>query len=103
MVKIKNVKMYENKDVPDHIREELELVAKKMSIALAPIMQETPANLILGAINYVHASIILFLIEEKEEALKSAALNCGVGIYINLEWLLLHKGIITEPWTKDEH
>lgn len=94
--------MYDTDSVPDHIKEELEQVAHKMGQALSLIIQDTPANLVIGALNYIHAATILHLVTEDEEELKKAALNCGVGIYRNLEWMLLQKGIIKEPWTKNE-
>jgi hypothetical protein len=88
MVKLKHIKMYNAKDVPDHLVQEVTALAVKMGIELQLLCKDIPPNLILSALNFTHAAMIKSLVSDDPEELKRAAETEAVTLLKNVEFLL---------------
>jgi len=85
MVKLKNVQAYPINDVPDHLVHE----CKQVGIELAKLIQDnfadTSPNVMLGAIAFLHASILSFHIVDDPEELSKATKQACVALIKNME------------------
>lgn len=67
------MKILKNKDLPDHVLEEITGLAMKMLKALDPFVRSTHPNLALTAFNFVHAYLVKSLIAGEEKDLEEVA------------------------------
>jgi hypothetical protein len=65
-MKLKYLKMHDLSDVPDHVIEELRQMAMSMIENLNSITKGKNANLVLGAMNWVHAAVINNVVSPEE-------------------------------------
>jgi hypothetical protein len=87
MVKLKHIKMYDTKDVPDHIDEEVTALAVKIGIEISNLIKDKDTNLILSALNFVHAAMIKNIISDDPDELEKAAYIEALTLIKNIEFL----------------
>ena len=83
MVRIKNIRLYQSDNVPDHVFEEVCVLVNKLAHAFSEIAKDHDPNIILSALNRFHAATIITLITE--EGLAEAARTEVVGLLKNIE------------------
>ena len=89
MVKLKHIKMHDTKDVPDHLIHEITSLANELGISFAAITRHKDANVVLSALNFLHAAIIKELISDNPEELQKAGEVEAITLLKNVEFLRL--------------
>jgi hypothetical protein len=84
MVKMRDVQMHKVEDVPDHILQEITDLSTKMLTTITPLCEDISPNLILGAINFLHASLIKNMIADDLDQQKKAVLMTARALICNL-------------------
>lgn len=90
-VKLKNIKMYDTKDVPDHILQEVHDLVGLMFTEFSEMTQDVNSNIVMAAINYFHAIVLMEMITERN--VYEAAQTDAVVLVKNVEFLMRQKGI----------
>ncbi len=83
MTKIRMVRLYKTKDVPDHILEEVEALVKRLAKGLGDICADSSPNIILSAMNRFHALMICGIVADS--SLKEGAQTEAIGLVKNIE------------------
>ncbi len=84
-MKLKRTEVYKVEDVPDHIIQEVIALAMKMGKDVYDKHLHTaPPNIVLGALNWVIASVTNELVEENDAAMEKAARQQSKAIYGNI-------------------
>ena len=86
-MKLKHLKMYDTKDVPEHLVEEMVKLAKDMCAAVQPLVECHNPNIVLGALNFLHASILTTLISDNPEEQTKGVLFSAKALMRNVEML----------------
>ena len=86
MVKMKMLNEYKMENVSDHLREEFEIVLRKMLEAIVPIVAETNSNIALSALVHAFAIFFTHLISNDPEEIKKAAATCAKNFIKNVEF-----------------
>jgi|SRR5690349_2474012 len=71
MVKLKHLKAYERSNTPDHLIEEIDALLKKLGDVIEPLLTNIAPNVILSAFNRLHCIILLNLVIDDKESIKS--------------------------------
>ena len=85
MAKLKYIAAHKVENVPDHILEEMQILAMKIGEALGPLIEESEPNIALGALNWVHASLIKRLVSDDPEEIDKAAKITAVSLMKNIK------------------
>lgn len=83
MTKLALIRLYRTEDVPDHILEEIDIVIKKMTLSFKDACEGHDVNIVLSALNRVHAAIIVATVTEN--GLVEAAKTEAIGLMKNIE------------------
>ena len=83
MTKLKLIRLYRDNEVPDHILQEVNDLMKKMGESLAVLYADHDINIIISALNRVHAATIVAAITK--EGLADAAKTEALGLIKNIE------------------
>ena len=86
MVKMKMLNEYNMTNVPDHIREEFEIVLKKMAEAITPIVNEAHSNISLSAMVHLFAILFKQIISDDPEEIRKGAATCAKNFIKNVEF-----------------
>jgi hypothetical protein len=87
MVKLRNVQAYPTKNVPDHIVQECHDTAEEMCKLLELKFEGKSPNMILGAISFIHASLIKTCVVEEPKEISNATRNAMIALVKNIETL----------------
>lgn len=87
MAKLKYIAAHKVENVPDHILEEMQILARKMGDVLRPLVETSEPNIALGALNWVHAGIIKRLVSDDPEEIDKAAKITAISLMKNIEML----------------
>ena len=95
MVKMKDLKMYDTQNIPEHIMQEMTDLAMLLLTEWQEMSKDVHSNIAMGAWNFAHAVILV-------EALQDHFIHKGAGMAAlslikNVEMLLTQKGIPFEP------
>jgi hypothetical protein len=84
-MKLKGTEIYNTEDVPDHIIQEIIALSMKMgNDVYDKHLHSAPPNIILGALNWVVASVTNELVAENDAAMEKAARQQAKAIYGNI-------------------
>ena len=83
MVKMKNLKMYDIRDVPDHILQEMHNMAQKLLAAIAPVVRGADSNITMAAVGFLYAAVIDRLVDDDPEHKRKAYRNAAIAIMKN--------------------
>lgn len=86
-MKLKHLKMYDTRDVPEHLVEEMIKLAKEMLASMQSIVERSDPNVALGALNFLHAAVLNELISDDEEEQTKGALFAAKALIGNVEML----------------
>ncbi len=85
MVKLKNIKAHDLKDVDPETIKEIEDLSIEISNAISPICMGHSPNIILASLGWVHAVVIKKLISDNPEELEKAAHLCAATLILDIE------------------
>lgn len=83
-MKLTSVEMYRTEDLPDHVVQEVEDLAVKITKAIAPATHNVSPNILLGALNWVHACVANQLVIDDDKALENASSQQARALYNNI-------------------
>ena len=83
MTKLRNVRLYNANDVPDHIMQEVMELTRKIALAIGTASLDYDYNIILSALNRCHAAMIVQIVTE--DGLIDAARTEAIGLVKNIE------------------
>lgn len=87
MAKLKYIAAHKVENVPDHILQEMQVLAMKMGEVLHSWIDESEPNIALGALNWVHARVLKRLVSNDPEEIDKAARLTAVSLIKNIEIL----------------
>lgn len=85
MVKLKNLKAHDLKDIDPEIIKEIEDLSREITTSLSPICMGHAPNVILAALGWVHAVVIKKLISYDPEELDKAARMYAANLILDIE------------------
>lgn len=83
MIKLSMVRLYRTEDVPDHVIEEVNVMIGKLSKVLTETFMGHDSNIVLSALNRIHAGIICSMLTEN--GLIAGAKTEAIGLIKNIE------------------
>lgn len=86
MIRLKHLKAYEDKNVPDHIVQEVNDLSAKMLVAFQDVTKNVDSNLVLSALNRLHSLIIIHLVVDDPLHIRSATLCEAKTLIKNVEY-----------------
>lgn len=86
-MKMKNIQAYPIDGVPDHVVQECGDLGILMMLELLPIINKKHPNLVLGAIAFVHASMIKNAVSDDPEEQRKAAEMAAFALIKNVVFL----------------
>lgn len=99
MDKLKYFSMNKIEELPDYLVNETRTLTEKMEQALLPLIGNADPNVVLGALNSIHATMIRHLVVDNPEELQKAAKLEALSFLKNVE--LLSQGTSSEfSWDK---
>ena len=87
-MKMHNVQAYPIPNVPDHLTHKCAVLAMEMSLLILDKYGKKDPNIFLGAVTFLHASVIKHVIADKREELKKCAELCAIGLLKNVDFLI---------------
>ncbi len=87
-MKLKNVQAYPIKDVPDYLVQECSDLGVKLCKVIMDNVEGHNCNIILGAMSFVHASMIKHFISNDKEQVEKAGKLYAIGMLKNLDALI---------------
>ncbi len=93
MEKIPTISIHNAKDIPDHLLQEVQDVAAEMGKSFEKLFQSHDLNIILSAFSFVHAALVVSIVDE--QCLEEAASTGAIGLIKNIEHMSGQK-ILTE-------
>lgn len=88
MVRLKLLTMHKIDDVPDHILEEMQQFAVKLTLANKPLIENTSPNIALAGLNWMTCVMIKHLVAENPGELRKAAKMSCQMLLNNMEILI---------------
>lgn len=86
MVKMRMVNLCNCNNVPEHVIAELQDTIRQVVDVMAPVLVNTHPNLVLSAMNHIHAIIIDKYINDEPEEKKKGALMAAKSLLKNVEF-----------------
>lgn len=91
MAKLKNLSFHEIDKVPDHVLEEMQNCAVEMGNLIHEFLNKHDSNIVMGAIGWVHASILNRIVSDKEGELEKAGKMAAFTLLKNIDILIESK------------
>ncbi len=87
-MKMHSVQAYPIEGVPDHLTHECAMLACEMCKTIIDKYGHNNPNIFLGAVTFLHASVIKHVISDKRDELEKTARLCAVGLIKNVDFLI---------------
>lgn len=87
-MKLKNVQAYPIKDVPDHLVQECANLGLKLCTLITDNIEGHDPNIVLGALSFVHASMIKNIISNDRDQVEKAGKLYAFAMLKNLDALI---------------
>lgn len=84
-MKLPYIKMYDMSEVPDHIAEEISELSVAILSSMVDLFKDKDPNMILGALNFAHAFMIVHCGSADEKELEKLIKMSAVSLYKNAE------------------
>lgn len=88
MVKLKMLSMHNVENVPDHLLQEMQEFAVKLSMEMIPIIDSVHPNIALAGLNWAQAGMLKHLITNNPDELRKAAKMSCIMLLKNMEILI---------------
>ena len=87
-MKLKALSMHKIENMPDHILQEMQDFAMKLTLANQPLIESVSPNIALAGLNWMLAVMVKHLVtEDPEELRKAAKMSCSM-LLNNMEILI---------------
>lgn len=86
-MKLQNVQAYEKKEIAEELTKKCSTLAQKMALVIMEIAKGHDPNIVLGAMNFLHAATIKELVSDDPKEQSKALQSCCIGLMQNLNFL----------------
>jgi hypothetical protein len=87
-LKLKSLSFHKVENVPDHVLQEMQEFAAKLTIHNVPLIESVSPNVALAALNWMIPVMIKHLVTNNEEELRKAAKMSCAMLLNNMEILI---------------
>ncbi len=87
-MKLRDLQLVNENDVPDHIVEEVHQCTFKLGEAFLPVLNQYHPNIFLSAMTRAHVAMMVLLLTENPENLENAAKTTALGIIREMDRII---------------